>query len=48
MVLDVEPVRAKGSASKSISKKTKQRVRAQTLAKLAVPHFGCAPETNHF
>ena len=42
MVLDVESVRAKsskGSASKSISKKTKQQVRAQTLAKLAVPQL---------
>ena len=39
MVLDVEPGRtkaSKGSASKSISKKTKQWVRVQTFAKLAV------------
>ena len=43
MVLDVEPVRAKGSASKSISKKTKQQVRAQTLAKWAVPQLAVLP-----
>ena len=46
MVLNVEPVRAKaskGSASKSISKKTKQWVRAQTLAKLAVPQLTVLP-----
>ena len=42
MVLNVEPVRAKsfkGSASKSISKKTKQWIRAQILDKLAVPQL---------
>ena len=43
MVLDVESVRAKSSASKSISKKTKQWVRAQTLAKLAVPQLAVLP-----
>ena len=46
MVLDVESVRAvssKGAASKSISKKTKQQVRAQTLAKLAVPQLAVLP-----
>ena len=43
MVLDVEPVWAKGSASKSISKKTKQQVGAQTLAKLAVPQLAVLP-----
>ena len=46
MVLDVESVRAKsskGSASKSISKKTKQWVRAQTLAKWAVPQLAMLP-----
>ena len=41
-VLDVDS--SKGSTSKSISKKTKQRVNMQALAKLA----GCAPEANHF
>ena len=46
MVLDVKSVRAKsskGSASKSISKKTKQWVRAQTLAKWAVPQLAMLP-----
>ena len=46
MVLDVESVRAKsskGSVSKTISKKTKQWVRAQTLAKLAVPQLAVLP-----
>ena len=43
MVLDVEPLRAKGSASKSISKKTKQWLRAQTFTKLAVLQLAVLP-----
>ena len=45
MVLNVEPLRAKASkgSAKSISKKTKQWVRVQTLAKLAVPQLAVLP-----